>query len=390
MLRIGLTGGIGAGKSTVAGRLVDLGATVVDADRIAREVVAKGTQGLADVVAAFGAELLDAGGALDRAALAAIVFNDPEARARLNGIVHPLIGRRTAELIASAPADSVVVQDIPLLVEGSMAASFPLVIVVDADPEERVRRLVDSRGMPERDARARMAAQADREARRAVADIWLDNSGTPERLRPEIDRLWRDRLVPFERNLRLGVPPAPIAVRLVDSAPDWPAQASRIEARVARAAGGRGRRVDHIGSTAVPGLMAQDVLDLQLSVAAVTDLDAVLPALAEVGFVGTDRSGPTDRLLASADPGRPVDLRIVVDGTPEARRAVLLRDWLRADTEARREFSLVKGEGTAVSAACDYSRVKEAWWQARRDCSERWARSAEWSTADQGNQPSSL
>jgi dephospho-CoA kinase len=393
MLRIGLTGGIGAGKSTVAGRLVERGATVVDADRIAREVVAKGSQGLAEVVTAFGPELLDPDGALDRAALAAIVFTDPEARARLNGIVHPLIGRRTAELIASAPPDAVVVQDIPLLVEGAMAASFPLVIVVDADPEERVRRLVNSRGMPERDARARMAAQADRDARRAVADIWLDNSGTPERLWPEIDRLWHDRLVPFERNMRLGVRSVP-AARSVDaqrwdeSAADWPAQASRIGARVGRAAGDRGRRVDHVGATAVPGLAARDVLELQLSVAAPLDLDAVLPGLTEVGFLPADPPAPTERLLASADPGRPAELRIVVDGTSEARRALLLRDWLRADAEARRDFLQVKREGAGAGAACGYARDEEAWWQARQDCAERWARSTEWSTAKHGSQPS--
>jgi dephospho-CoA kinase len=161
MLRIGLTGGIGAGKSTVSLRLVQLGATLVDADQIAREVVAPGSPGLLRVVDEFGSRILDSGGALDRPALAQVVFSDPEARTRLNRIVHPLVGARTQELIEAAPPDAVVVQDIPLLVESGMAPSFLLVVVVHAAPEERVRRLVAGRGMPEQDAMARIAAQAD-------------------------------------------------------------------------------------------------------------------------------------------------------------------------------------------------------------------------------------
>ena len=132
MLRVGLTGGIGSGKSTVARRLVQRGAVLVDSDVLAREVVEPGTDGLAEIVAAFGPAVLDAGGALDRPALAAVVFGDPAARERLNGIVHPRVRRRSAELIAAAPADAVVVQDIPLLVEGAMGARFPLVVVVHA------------------------------------------------------------------------------------------------------------------------------------------------------------------------------------------------------------------------------------------------------------------
>ena len=183
MLRVGLTGGIGSGKSTVAARLVERGAVLVDSDRIAREVVAPGTPGLAAVVDAFGPAVLAADGSLDRPALAAVVFDDPGARKKLNGIVHPLVRRRSDELIAAAPADSIVVQDIPLLVEGGMAARFPLVVVVHADPAVRVPRLVEQRGMPEADARARIAAQADDAARRAVADVWIDNSGAAARAR---------------------------------------------------------------------------------------------------------------------------------------------------------------------------------------------------------------
>jgi dephospho-CoA kinase len=198
VLRIGLTGGIGSGKSTVAGLLAARGARIVDADRIAREVVEPGSEGLAAVVAAFGPDVLTEDGALDRPALAAVVFTDPQARARLDGIVHPLVRARAAELVAAAPADAVVVQDVPLLVETGQAASYDLVLVVEADLGARVQRLVQ-RGLGEDDARARIAAQATDEQRRAVADVVLDNSGTPEELEAQVDRFWTERVAPALR-----------------------------------------------------------------------------------------------------------------------------------------------------------------------------------------------
>jgi dephospho-CoA kinase len=195
VLRIGLTGGIGSGKSTVSALLAARGALIVDADRIAREVVEPGTEGLAAVVEAFGAQVLTADGSLDRPALAAVVFSDPAARARLDAVVHPLVRRRTAELVAAAPADAVVVNDVPLLVETGQAASYDVVLVVEADPEIRVARLVQ-RGLTEDDARARIASQATDEQRRAVADVVLDNSGTPEELAEQVDRFWAERVAP--------------------------------------------------------------------------------------------------------------------------------------------------------------------------------------------------
>ena len=195
VLRIGLTGGIGSGKSTVARLLAARGARIVDADRIAREVVEPGTPGLEAVVAAFGPGVLTAEGALDRPALAAVVFADPEARRRLDGIVHPLVRARAAELVAAAPPDAVVVQDVPLLVETGQAGSYDLVLVVQADLDTRVRRLV-GRGVSEEDARARIAAQATDEQRRAVADVVLDNSGTVEELEAQVERFWAERVAP--------------------------------------------------------------------------------------------------------------------------------------------------------------------------------------------------
>ena len=195
MLKVGLTGGIGSGKSAVARLLASYGAVVVDADRIAREVVEPGTPGLAAVVEAFGPEVLAPDGSLDRPALAAVVFADPEARRRLDAIVHPLVRRRSAELDASAPRDAVVVHDVPLLVETGRWHPYDLVLVVEADREIRVARLV-GRGLSAEDARARIAAQATDEQRRAVADAVLDNSGTLEELAAQVDRFWTDRVVP--------------------------------------------------------------------------------------------------------------------------------------------------------------------------------------------------
>ncbi|MGY1725835.1 dephospho-CoA kinase [Geodermatophilus sp. SYSU D01062] len=195
MLRIGLTGGIGSGKSTVAALLAARGALVVDADRIAREVVEPGTPGLAAVVDAFGPEVLTPEGALDRPALAAVVFADPQARARLDGIVHPLVRARALEVVEAAPDDAVVVQDVPLLVETGQAGAYDLVLVVEADLDTRVARLV-LRGLTEDDARARIAAQATDEQRRAVADVVLDNSGAPEALAAQVERFWEERVAP--------------------------------------------------------------------------------------------------------------------------------------------------------------------------------------------------
>jgi dephospho-CoA kinase len=196
MLMVGLTGGIGAGKSAVAERLVALGAVVIDADVLAREAVAPGTDGLAEVVAAFGASVLDDAGALDRAALGRVVFGDEEARRRLEAIIHPRVRARTAELVAAAPPDAVVVNDVPLLVEAGYRDRFTLVIVVQAPIEVRIERLARTRGMSRAEAEARIAAQATDEQRRAVADVVIDNDGTLEDLRARVDAVWTDVLLP--------------------------------------------------------------------------------------------------------------------------------------------------------------------------------------------------
>ena len=195
MLRVGLTGGIGSGKSAVSERLAAHGAVVLDADKAARAVVEPGTPGLALVAEAFGPGVLRDDGSLDRAKVAGIVFADEAARGRLNAIVHPLVHEhmRAAERAAvqSAGDGAVIVHDVPLLAEGGRGTEFDLVIVVDAPPEIQVERLA-ARGMPEEQARARMAAQATRGQRLAVADIVIDNSGTLEDLDRRVAEVWAD------------------------------------------------------------------------------------------------------------------------------------------------------------------------------------------------------
>lgn len=206
MLSVGLTGGIGAGKSEVSRLLVAHGAVLIDADRIAREVVATGTPGLAAVVEAFGEEILAEDGSLDRPRLGAVVFADPDRLAVLNSIVHPLVGARSRELESAAAEDAVVVHDVPLLTENGLAPLYDVVVVVDTDPATQLDRLVRLRGMSEKDARARMAAQASREERRAIADVVIDNDVPLPELERQVRELWDD-LVRRARRRTTARPP---------------------------------------------------------------------------------------------------------------------------------------------------------------------------------------
>jgi dephospho-CoA kinase len=194
MLRVGLTGGIGSGKSEVSRRLAERGAVVVDADLLAREVVEPGTAGLADVVEAFGEKVLGPDGRLDRPALGRLIFGDDAARRRLEGIIHPRVRQRARQIQEDAPADAVVVHDNPLLVEMGQAGDFDAVVVVDAPDDVRLDRLVRLRGMSPEDAQARIAAQASRQERLAVADHVVRNDGGLSTLDAAVDELW-DRLV---------------------------------------------------------------------------------------------------------------------------------------------------------------------------------------------------
>ncbi len=402
MLRIGLTGGIGAGKSALSATFAKCGAVIVDGDVIAREVVQPGTEGLKALVEAFGDDILLPDGSLDRPGLAAKAFRDDEARQKLNGIVHPLVGKRRAEIIASVPDDSVVVEDIPLLVESGMAPLFPLVVVVHADVEVRVRRLVDQRGMPEEDARARIAAQASDEQRRAVADIWLDNSGSPEDLVQRAHEVWDNRILPFAHNLSQHHF-ARAAVRLVPPDPSWPDQARRIVNRLKTACGHRAIRVDHIGSTAVPDFPAKDVIDMQITVESLAVADELAEPLLAAGYPRiegltedvarddarstVDRYDHSDdpdlwhkRIHASADPGRPTNVHIRVAGWPNQQFALLFVDWLRARPDARADYAAVEREAEegAGGETSSYVAVKEPWYPDAYRRAWEWADSTGW------------
>jgi len=191
-LRVGLTGGIGGGKSEVSRRLASYGAVVIDADAVAREVVAPGTPGLAEVVREFGPEVLRADGSLDRDRLGELVFADESLRLKLNAIIHPRVGERMAELERQAGGAQVIVHDVPLLAENHLAGGFDEVVVVDVPPRVQVERLARERGMPRAQAEARMRAQASREERLAIATIVLDNSGSLAELDREVGELWAE------------------------------------------------------------------------------------------------------------------------------------------------------------------------------------------------------
>lgn len=194
-VRVGLTGGVASGKSTVSAMLRELGAVVIDADRLAREVVEPGTDGLAEIVAAFGPQVLTPDGELDRPAMGALVFADEVARRKLEAIVHPRVRELGARMEAEAGPDAVVVHDIPLLAETGQAGKFDAIVVVDVPVELQVQRMVELRGLSRDEAKARIAAQASREERLAVATYVIDNTGTIEDLRDRVAEVFRS-LVP--------------------------------------------------------------------------------------------------------------------------------------------------------------------------------------------------
>jgi len=363
----------------VAARLRELGAVLVDADALAREVVEPAMPGLASVAAAFGAAILTPEGRLDRARLGALVFGDPDRLAVLNGIIHPLVRERAAAIVAAAPAGAVVVQDIPLLVETGQGKNFHLVVVVDAPEDVRIQRMAEHRNMSVGEAHARMSAQASREERLAAADVVLENSGTPEQLRHAVDALWEQRLTPFALNLKEHrIAPRTEGPVLAPADPAWAAQAGRLIARIQSVVPRDVLAVDHIGSTAVPGLDAKDVIDLQLSVRDLDAADRIAPLLADAGFprwpgIVADNPKPAHpdpadwgkRVHGNADPGRPVNLHLRAAGSPGWRYALCFRDWLRADAAARTDYVAEKrrvaGLHETDRSTAGYAADKEGW-----------------------------
>jgi len=401
MLRVGLTGGIGSGKSTVAQRFRELGAIVIDADQLAREVVAVGSAGLAAIHERFGDAVMAADGSLDRTALGERVFADAQARRDLEAITHPMIGARTRLLLEAAAPGRIVVHDVPLLVELDLSAAYHLTVVVGADQDIRVGRLTGVRGLTEADARSRIAAQASDQARRAAADAWLDNSGTVDGLLAQVDALWQDRIVGFNDNLMTGarsrVPDAPT---LVPYDASWSETAARLVARIRLATRGAGLDdaaavVEHIGSTSVPGLAAKDVVDLQIAVRQLQDAD--LPefvlALADRGFPRSegndqdtvhrwapDPASWAKRFHGSADPGCVAHLHVREPGSAGWESALLFRDWLVANPAERDDYAELKRTlAQSQPTTMDYTMAKEPWIDSALERARVWARHTGWS-----------
>lgn len=397
MLHLGLTGGIGAGKSTIAAELTACGGHLVDADQIARDVLDPGTEGLAAVVAEFGPGILTKDSRLDRPALARRVFGDEDALRRLNAVVHPLVRAETRARLADLPDDAVVVHDVPLIVENHLAAEYHLVLVVGAHATTRTQRLQRDRGMTAEQIEARMAAQADDTQRAQVADEWIDNDGDPDAATDQVRQLWRERIAPYAANLAAGRraprPERPELTSPPQGPRSWAVQAEAILDRLRRAGGDLVLTADHIGSTSVPGLLAKDVLDLQLGVADLAAADRLAPALAAAGFPrvqGQWRDSPKEgvaepgarwekRFHANADPARAVNLHVRVAGGPGWTYALACRDWLRTDASARAGYQQVKEHLVATTGSTrDYAAAKEPWFDQAWPQIQTWAERTGW------------
>ncbi|HEY8822422.1 MAG TPA: dephospho-CoA kinase [Dermatophilaceae bacterium] len=394
MLRVGLTGGMGAGKSTVAQRFRELGALVIDADQLAREVVDVGSTGLAAIRARFGDGVMAADGSLDRGALGEVVFADTQARRDLESITHPLIGARTRSLVESAAPGTIVVHDVPLLVEKHMAARYHLTVVVGADEDIRVGRLTGERGFTEADARARVAAQANDRERWEAADVWLDNNGAVDSLLARVDTLWSDRIVGFNDNLMAGSRSRPDTPTVVPYDESWPFAAARLIQRITFVLGDRTIGIQHVGSTSVPGLAAKDVIDLQVAVRRLSDGDApeFVKALADRGFPriegndqdvvhswSPDPASWAKRFHGSADPGRVVHLHVREHGSSGWESALLFRDWLVAHPAERGDYADLKRVLAHSEATLpEYSIAKEPWIASALERARAWARHTGW------------
>lgn len=393
MLRVGLTGGIGSGKSTVARRLAELGATVIDADQIAREVVEPGTHGLREIVARFGEEVLLPDGTLDRAGLGRVVFTDSQALADLEAITHPAISQLSATRMATARRHGIVVHDMPLLVEKALTSDYHFVLVIDTPEEDRMRRLVTDRGMSKPDARSRIAVQATDAQRYAAADAVIGNTGSVDELTAAVDAMWTTRMVPFDTNLRLGVVsrrPDELQQTLREPLDRWSDDAARLIGRLHKALGERALSIEHVGSTAVPGLLAKDVIDLQIGVSELTQADqaSFIDAMAAAGFPrapgvwwdsGSDGKEWPKRMHGNADPRRVTHIHVREHGSVGWVWALRFRDWMRDDAEAREQYaSFKRGLSQRLLRTADYAAAKEPWFASAHADALSWSSAHGW------------
>ena len=362
MLKIGLTGGIGAGKSTVSEILAAHGAAIIDADKIAREVVAPGEPLLDDLAERFGEAIIGDYGGLDRAQLAAAAFVDEQSTAALNALMHPAIRDRTLEHFARHSDAEVVVHDVPLLVENAMTPAYHLNLLVDVPAELRLERLMRARGMTRDDAESRIARQASDEDRYAVCDVIIDNAGTVTATQDRVADLVHDRILPFAENLTAQRRAERGPAVLVDpDGQDWELQAQRIIAKLHHGLGDQ-FHIDHIGSTAVPDLAAKDVIDLQMLVPDLDTAHELSDRLAELGYPGkeaVDNFGEgqleTKRFHANTDPGRAVNLHV---RTTDSVGAIFAREFvelLRTDTVERDRYAQLKSTLALDYAGDDHS-----------------------------------
>lgn len=395
MLRLGVTGGIGSGKSTVSRRLGELGAVVIDADQVAREIVEIGEPALKAIEDRFGPAVIRPDGSLDRAGLAAIVFPDPEALAALEAITGPAIKERVALLRQQIPDDVISVYDMPLLVERGLWVQDHLTIVVEVDTETRIRRLVELRGLEEPDVRHRIASQASDAERRAVSDVVLTNDGTPAELVAAVDELWRERLQPWDANLVAGRRSRrPEELELREPTGEWAPRGARVVARLAAALVHEPvTEVEHIGSTAVPGLVAKDVVDVQVGVRSLeaADTDSFRAAMRAAGYVesvgnlgdtphpaGADPNAWPKRFYGGSDPAEHVHVHVRENGSAGWRFALLFRNWLVANPAERDAYAALKRRlAASYPRTTDYTADKEPWFETAYLRARAWARDPE-------------
>ncbi len=397
MLRVGLTGGIGSGKSTVAHRLGELGAVVIDADVVAREIMEPGQPVLQRVRERFGDDVIRADGTLDRAGLAAIVFTDPPALAALDALTGPAIGARIAQLRDAAPAGVVSVHDMPLLVERGLWVGEHVSIVVETDLETRVRRLVEQRGLDEQDVRNRIRAQATDAERRAACDVVLSNDGARVDLVTAVDRLWERRLHPWNDNLVAGLHSRrPERGAVVAPRADWASRGARLVAKIAHALRDVAAvtEVEHVGSTSVPHLLAKDVLDIQVGVRdlAVADDPRFRAAMRGAGLLrfddlnadtphpsGADPDGWKKRVFGSTDPGEIAHVHVREAGSPAWRFTLLFRDWLSHVAEEREGYAAEKRRLLDLhDTTTAYAEAKEPWFTEAFPRAQGWAAETDW------------
>ncbi|MDN5790452.1 MAG: dephospho-CoA kinase [Micrococcales bacterium] len=387
---------MGSGKSTVSRRLAGLGAAVIDADEVAREVVEPGKPALTAIRERFGDSVIRDDGSLDRACLAAMVFPDAEALAALEAITGPAITDRIARLREGLRDELVSVFDMPLLVERGLWVHEHVTIVVEADAETRVRRLVAHRGLDEADVRHRMAAQATDAERREVADVVLDNSGPRARLVAAVDRLWAQRLAPWNANLLTCTRTRrPDGCAVIDPRDDWGPRGARVVARLAAALAGEPvTGVEHIGSTSVPGLIAKDVIDVQVGIRSLeaADTASFRAAMRDAGYLesvgnvldtphptGTGPAGWAKRFYGGCDPAQIVHVHVRETGSAGWRFALLFRAWLRASPSHRDDYAREKRRLLAQHDDTDaYTRAKEPWFDKAWVAAQSWSKRVGW------------